>query len=143
MGAGQWQHVVELLRDPAGPAGVHGEPQPVQARPVHPGDADPGACAGADRRRPARLRAGAAVAACVTSWSSSCPMCASGAVSWCSRSPSSRSYRPGAEGHLNAPCWLNSGYLVLRQKVFDNLPENSDLVADACAVLAEDGGLAA
>jgi glucose-1-phosphate cytidylyltransferase len=38
---------------------------------------------------------------------------------------------------------LNSGYLVLGQKVFDNLPENSDLVADACAVLAKDGRLAA
>ncbi|OLT02888.1 hypothetical protein BJF90_28470 [Pseudonocardia sp. CNS-004] len=37
----------------------------------------------------------------------------------------------------------NGGYLVLRQEVFDYLPENSDLVADACAVLAKEGRLAA
>jgi glucose-1-phosphate cytidylyltransferase len=37
----------------------------------------------------------------------------------------------------------NGGYLVLRQEVFDYLPENGDLVADACAVLAKEGRLAA
>jgi glucose-1-phosphate cytidylyltransferase len=37
----------------------------------------------------------------------------------------------------------NGGYLVLRQEVFDYLPENSDLVADGCAVLAKEGRLAA
>ena len=37
----------------------------------------------------------------------------------------------------------NGGYLVLRQEVFDYLPENCDLVADACAVLAKEGRLAA
>lgn len=37
----------------------------------------------------------------------------------------------------------NGGYLVLRQEVFDYLPKNSDLVADACAVLAKEGRLAA
>jgi glucose-1-phosphate cytidylyltransferase len=37
----------------------------------------------------------------------------------------------------------NGGYLVLRPEVFDYLPENSDLVADACAVLAKEGRLAA
>jgi glucose-1-phosphate cytidylyltransferase len=37
----------------------------------------------------------------------------------------------------------NGGYLVLRQEVFDYIPENGDLVADACAVLAKEGKLAA
>jgi glucose-1-phosphate cytidylyltransferase len=37
----------------------------------------------------------------------------------------------------------NGGYLVLRQEVFDYLPENGDLVADACAVLAKEGRLGA
>jgi glucose-1-phosphate cytidylyltransferase len=37
----------------------------------------------------------------------------------------------------------NGGYLVLRPEVFDYLPENSDLVADACAELAKEGRLAA
>jgi glucose-1-phosphate cytidylyltransferase len=37
----------------------------------------------------------------------------------------------------------NGGYLVLRQEVFDYLPENGDLVADACAVLAKERRLTA
>jgi glucose-1-phosphate cytidylyltransferase len=37
----------------------------------------------------------------------------------------------------------NGGYLVLRQEIFDYLPENGDLVGDACAVLAKEGRLAA
>ena len=41
--AGQGQHVAQLLRHPAGPARVHGRPQPLQARPVHPRYPDPGA----------------------------------------------------------------------------------------------------
>ena len=41
--AGQGQHAAELLRHPAGPARLHGRPQPVQARPVHPRHPDPGA----------------------------------------------------------------------------------------------------
>jgi glucose-1-phosphate cytidylyltransferase len=36
----------------------------------------------------------------------------------------------------------NGGYLVLRQEVFDYLPENGDLIVDACAVLAKEGRLA-
>ena len=59
--AGQGQHVVELLRYPAGSAGVHGGSQPVQAWPVHPGHPGPGAGTGGDRGRSARLRAGAAL----------------------------------------------------------------------------------
>ena len=39
--AGQGQHAAELLRDPARPARVHGGPQSLQARPVHPGHPDP------------------------------------------------------------------------------------------------------
>jgi glucose-1-phosphate cytidylyltransferase len=37
----------------------------------------------------------------------------------------------------------NDGYLVLRQEVFNYLPENGDLIADACAVLAKEGRMAA
>ena len=49
--AGQGQHPAQLLRHPAGPARVHGRPQPLQARPVHPRHPDPGARARA-RSRP-------------------------------------------------------------------------------------------
>jgi glucose-1-phosphate cytidylyltransferase len=41
------------------------------------------------------------------------------------------------------PLQENGGYLVLRQEVFDYLPENGDLIADACAVLAKEGRLIA
>jgi glucose-1-phosphate cytidylyltransferase len=41
------------------------------------------------------------------------------------------------------PLWENGGYFVLRPEVFDSLPENGDLVADACATLAKDGRLLA
>jgi glucose-1-phosphate cytidylyltransferase len=37
----------------------------------------------------------------------------------------------------------NGGYLVLRQEIFDYLPENGDLITDACAALAKEGRLAA
>jgi glucose-1-phosphate cytidylyltransferase len=37
----------------------------------------------------------------------------------------------------------NGGYLVLRQEIFDHLPENADLIADVCAVLAEQGRVTA
>jgi glucose-1-phosphate cytidylyltransferase len=37
----------------------------------------------------------------------------------------------------------NGGYLVLRQEVFDYLPENGDLITDACAALAKEGRMAA
>ena len=56
-GAGQGQHPAQLLRHPARPARLHGGPQPVQARPVHPRHPDPDPAARADRRGPARLRA--------------------------------------------------------------------------------------
>lgn len=39
------------------------------------------------------------------------------------------------------PMWENGGYFVLRPEVFDHLPENGDLVEDACAELAKQGKL--
>ena len=41
------------------------------------------------------------------------------------------------------PLWENGGYFVLRQDVFDHIPENGDLVADGCAELAKRGRLLA
>jgi glucose-1-phosphate cytidylyltransferase len=41
------------------------------------------------------------------------------------------------------PLWENGGYFVLRQEVFDHIPENGDLVADGCARLAKQGRLVA
>jgi glucose-1-phosphate cytidylyltransferase len=41
------------------------------------------------------------------------------------------------------PLWENGGYFVLRQEVFDHIPENGDLVADGCAELAKRGRLVA
>ncbi|GIH22367.1 glucose-1-phosphate cytidylyltransferase [Acrocarpospora phusangensis] len=41
------------------------------------------------------------------------------------------------------PLWANGGYFVLRQEVFDHIPENGDLVADGCAELAKRGRLMA
>lgn len=41
------------------------------------------------------------------------------------------------------PLWENGGYFVLRQEVFDHIPENGDLVADGCAQLAKRGRLVA
>jgi len=41
------------------------------------------------------------------------------------------------------PLWENGGYFVLRQEVFDHIPENGDLVADGCAQLAKGGRLVA
>ena len=38
------------------------------------------------------------------------------------------------------PLWENGGYFVLRQEVFDHIPENGDLVADGCAQLAKRDG---
>jgi glucose-1-phosphate cytidylyltransferase len=39
------------------------------------------------------------------------------------------------------PLWENGGYFALRPEIFDYLPENGDLVADACARLAGEGRL--
>jgi glucose-1-phosphate cytidylyltransferase len=39
--------------------------------------------------------------------------------------------------------WENGGYFVLRPEIFDHLPENGDLVADACTKLAAEGRLLA
>ncbi|MCV7235701.1 glycosyltransferase family protein [Mycobacterium branderi] len=39
------------------------------------------------------------------------------------------------------PIWVNGGYFVLRQQVIDLIPENGDLVGDACTALAGTGGL--
>jgi glucose-1-phosphate cytidylyltransferase len=36
------------------------------------------------------------------------------------------------------PLWENGGYFALRPEIFDYLPENGDLVADACATLARE-----
>ncbi|MGH3864464.1 sugar phosphate nucleotidyltransferase [Actinokineospora sp.] len=41
------------------------------------------------------------------------------------------------------PLWVNGGYFVLRQEVFDHIPENGDLVADGCTELAKRGSLLA
>lgn len=41
------------------------------------------------------------------------------------------------------PLWENGGYFVLRQGIFDVLPEGGDLVADACGELSRQGRLSA
>jgi len=41
------------------------------------------------------------------------------------------------------PLWENGGYFVLRPEIFDHLPENGDLVEDACGSLAGEGKLMA
>jgi glucose-1-phosphate cytidylyltransferase len=41
------------------------------------------------------------------------------------------------------PLWENGGYFVLRPEIFDHLPENGDLVEDACGSLAKEGKLMA
>jgi glucose-1-phosphate cytidylyltransferase len=47
----------------------------------------------------------------------------------------------GMVGNITAvsemPLWENGGYFVLRQEVFDHIPEGGDLVADGCAQLAK------
>ena len=88
--AGQGQHAAQLLRHPAGPARLHGRPQPLQARPVHARHPDPGAAAGADRRGPARLRAGPAVEPAHELDRAARPTCGSGAAGSSSRSRPSR-----------------------------------------------------
>ncbi|HKS49580.1 MAG TPA: glucose-1-phosphate cytidylyltransferase [Amycolatopsis sp.] len=41
------------------------------------------------------------------------------------------------------PLWENGGYFVLRQEIFDHIPENGDLVVDGCGELAKRGRLLA
>ncbi len=41
------------------------------------------------------------------------------------------------------PLWENGGYFVLRPEIFDYLPENADLIVDACAPLAKEGRMMA
>ncbi|MGH3470290.1 MAG: glucose-1-phosphate cytidylyltransferase, partial [Thermocrispum sp.] len=41
------------------------------------------------------------------------------------------------------PLWENGGYFVLRQEVFDHIPQGGDLVADGCGELAKRGRLLA
>ncbi|MBP2706415.1 glucose-1-phosphate cytidylyltransferase [Microbispora sp. RL4-1S] len=41
------------------------------------------------------------------------------------------------------PLWVNGGYFVLRQEIFDHIPEGGDLVADGCAELAKQDRLLA
>ena len=59
--AGQGQHAAQLLRHPARPARLHRRPQPLQARPVHPGHPHADARRPSGSRRPAGLRPGPAV----------------------------------------------------------------------------------
>ncbi|MFI7152641.1 sugar phosphate nucleotidyltransferase [Nonomuraea sp. NPDC050022] len=39
------------------------------------------------------------------------------------------------------PIWVNGGYFVLRQEIFDHIPENGDLVGDGCVELTKRGRL--
>jgi glucose-1-phosphate cytidylyltransferase len=41
------------------------------------------------------------------------------------------------------PLWENGGYFVLRQEIFEHIPENGDLVVDGCGELAKRGRLLA
>lgn len=41
------------------------------------------------------------------------------------------------------PVWENGGYFALRPEIFDHLPENGDLIADACMPLARAGRMMA
>lgn len=41
------------------------------------------------------------------------------------------------------PLWENGGYFVLRPEIFEHLPENGDLIADACQPLAKEGRMLA
>ncbi|MBF8191070.1 glucose-1-phosphate cytidylyltransferase [Nonomuraea sp. K274] len=53
----------------------------------------------------------------------------------------------GKVGQITAvtemPLWVNGGYFVLRQEVFDHIPENGDLLVDGCMELAKRGRLMA
>ncbi|MFN2496033.1 MAG: glucose-1-phosphate cytidylyltransferase, partial [Pseudonocardiaceae bacterium] len=46
-------------------------------------------------------------------------------------------------GASTMPMWVNGGYFVLRPEVIDYIPENGDLVGDACTELAKRGKLLA
>ncbi|NUR85079.1 MAG: glucose-1-phosphate cytidylyltransferase [Nonomuraea sp.] len=41
------------------------------------------------------------------------------------------------------PLWVNGGYFVLRQEIFDHIPPGGDLVGDGCVELAKRGRLLA
>ena len=41
------------------------------------------------------------------------------------------------------PLWSNGGFFVLRQEIFDHIPEGGDLVADGCVALAKQSRLMA
>lgn len=41
------------------------------------------------------------------------------------------------------PLWVNGGFFVLRQEIFEHIPEGGDLVADGCTALAKRGRLLA
>jgi glucose-1-phosphate cytidylyltransferase len=47
----------------------------------------------------------------------------------------------GIQPVSNLPMGENGGFFVLSQEVFDRLPENGDLVADACGALLTEGRL--
>ncbi len=56
----------------------------------------------------------------------------------------------GADDRISAirtmqelPVWENGGYFALRPEIFDFLPENGDLIADACMPLATQGRMLA
>jgi glucose-1-phosphate cytidylyltransferase len=41
------------------------------------------------------------------------------------------------------PIWENGGYFVLRPEIIDRIPENGDLIADACMPLSKEGRMMA
>lgn len=41
------------------------------------------------------------------------------------------------------PLWENGGYFLLRPEIFDYIPEDGDLIADGCVVLAKEGRMMA
>jgi glucose-1-phosphate cytidylyltransferase len=49
----------------------------------------------------------------------------------------------GFQSAVELPLWINGGFFVLRQGIFDYLDEGDDLVADGCARAAHDGRLLA
>ena len=49
----------------------------------------------------------------------------------------------GITAATEMPLWLNGGYFVLRQEVFDHIPPGGDLVDDGCGALAKAGRLLA
>ena len=126
---GQGQHAAQLLRHPPRPARLHRRPQPLQARPVHPGPAS------RSWRRSGSPPTGPTTCwccrgTCAPSSSSSWPTSASGAAGWRSRSrrwkgvsmrvPSDRSpglprHRHGADARRGRPRRHRAGQRPVRR----------------------------